>query len=376
MSVQLTMFGQPISKDSHNATSSRVQEFGATRLALRAGTIAVLCGAVLAHASLSARQAKALGSMTSGTFGQHGSTLSSTQSHENVPVFGEQVASPDGLAWLDLVHADMEGEMHAVRAFDLCAAGFGAPHIRQRLYFVAHPDSVGCGSGQAACGCETRPGTGHDCSGTTDKLAYSARSGIGAGFRDSESGRFGRYQSSNSSAVCRVADSDDAERRPDGPEGNDTRRAETGRQQGDSNTSECCEHGIVGNAPRRGCRERGNETLSRKGGHAHSTGHSPGWLGFPDRTGWQSGESSAAPARHGDSVVSAGSGHLGSPTNGHWRDADWLRCRDGKWRPVESGTFPLAHGSPERVGRLRLYGNAIVAQVAAAFIKEYDGVTP
>src|SRR5688572_1289231 len=24
--------------------------------------------------------------------------------------------------------------------------------------------------------------------------------------------------------------------------------------------------------------------------------------------------------------------------NGFWRDADWLHCRDGKWRPVEPGT--------------------------------------
>jgi len=40
------------------------------------------------------------------------------------------------------------------------------------------------------------------------------------------------------------------------------------------------------------------------------------------------------------------------PTNGFWRDADWLFCRDGKWRPVEPGTFPLAHGSPARVGRM------------------------
>jgi DNA (cytosine-5)-methyltransferase 1 len=57
------------------------------------------------------------------------------------------------------------------------------------------------------------------------------------------------------------------------------------------------------------------------------------------------------------------------PTNGLWRDADWLLCRDGKWRPVEPGTFPLAHGAPARVGRLRAYGNAINAEAACAFIE-------
>ena len=57
-----------------------------------------------------------------------------------------------------------------------------------------------------------------------------------------------------------------------------------------------------------------------------------------------------------------------SPTNGHWRAADWLLCRDGKWRPVEPGTFPLAHGASSRVGRLRAYGNAINAKAAQVFI--------
>ncbi|ENZ7921583.1 DNA cytosine methyltransferase [Klebsiella variicola] len=73
--------------------------------------------------------------------------------------------------------------------------------------------------------------------------------------------------------------------------------------------------------------------------------------------------------------------------NGFWRDADWLFCRDGKWRPVEPCAFPLANGfskgmghgksSPRalagrnRVGRLKGYGNAINAQAAAAFIRAY-----
>lgn len=52
-------------------------------------------------------------------------------------VFGEQVASRDGLAWFDLVSADLEGAGYAVGAADTCAAGFGAPQISQRLWFMA-----------------------------------------------------------------------------------------------------------------------------------------------------------------------------------------------------------------------------------------------
>lgn len=58
-----------------------------------------------------------------------------------------------------------------------------------------------------------------------------------------------------------------------------------------------------------------------------------------------------------------------SPTNGFWGSAEWINCKDGKARPIEPGTFPLAHGTPERVGRIRGYGNAIVAPAAAAFIE-------
>lgn len=55
-------------------------------------------------------------------------------------VFGEQVASKDGLAWLDLVQADLDAARYTNAAIDLCAAGIGAPHLRQRLYWVAHSD--------------------------------------------------------------------------------------------------------------------------------------------------------------------------------------------------------------------------------------------
>ena len=57
---------------------------------------------------------------------------------------------------------------------------------------------------------------------------------------------------------------------------------------------------------------------------------------------------------------------------------DWLYCRDGKWRPVEPGTFPLVNETSSRVGRLRAYGNALDFETAKNFciaVKEIvDGV--
>ena len=63
-------------------------------------------------------------------------------------------------------------------------------------------------------------------------------------------------------------------------------------------------------------------------------------------------------------------------TDGIWRDPDWLRCRDGRWRPVEPGTFPLADGIPGRMGLLRGYGNAIVPPLAAEFVTAFLGSLP
>lgn len=53
-----------------------------------------------------------------------------------VAVFGEQVEGAVKHGWLDLVQTDLEGIGYTTGAAGLCAAGVGAPHIRQRLYFV------------------------------------------------------------------------------------------------------------------------------------------------------------------------------------------------------------------------------------------------
>jgi DNA (cytosine-5)-methyltransferase 1 len=94
-------------------------------------------------------------------------------------------------------------------------------------------------------------------------------------------------------------------------------------------------------------------------------------LSFQSRHGNRSDEPGRISTQQSGSVAEASAVVRPGPTNGFWRDADWLVCRDGKWRPVMPGTFPLAHGAPARVGRLRGYGNAINAAAAQAFIESY-----
>lgn len=56
---------------------------------------------------------------------------------------------------------------------------------------------------------------------------------------------------------------------------------------------------------------------------------------------------------------------------GFWKEWEWLSFRDSKRRPIESGSFPLVNGVPNRMGRLRGYGNALCVPSAQAFIKAY-----
>lgn len=64
-------------------------------------------------------------------------------------IFGEQAASKDGRAWLDIVWADMEGWGYAFAPVLLPACSIGAPHRRDRLWFVADSDSDGYFAAQA-----------------------------------------------------------------------------------------------------------------------------------------------------------------------------------------------------------------------------------
>ncbi len=73
-------------------------------------------------------------------------------------IFGEQVASAAGRGWFDGVRADLEGMGYGSAAVDLCAAGFGAPHIRQRLYWMAYAKGQRLNRSQAAPGPHGRAG--------------------------------------------------------------------------------------------------------------------------------------------------------------------------------------------------------------------------
>lgn len=196
-------------------------------------------------------------------------------------VFGEQVAAGNANTWFDLVQADLEGVGYAFGLVPFTSAGIGAPHIRERAYWVANANHRVSDEGE------------------------TIRSGRDAVLDGSSTNRLGNAN------VARL----------EGLSGND---GAAGRE------------GTTGPA--------------------------------------------AAPGVHLRPLE----------VNGFWRDADWLFCRDGKWRPVEPGTFPLVDGaaarlgrvepgvarlaSSNRVGRLKGYGNAINAQAAAAFIRAYMGV--
>ena len=269
-------------------------------------------------------------------------------------IFGEQVASKDGLGWLDLVQADLEGTDYAVGAADLCAAGIGAPHIRQRLFFGAYDlrsaaDGLQHASGDGRQERRTEP-SGRGATGRcgTGKLGDSFGAGLeghGGNGDDPRGWSIEGGSTAAASTACDMADADICGRAAG--ERNGTSAGQGVSTPADSESGEladaCCERRQqnAGSAP------RNEETY---GGA---------------RRDWREPDSDHQFASHGENSRPG-------PTNGFWRDADWLRCRDDKWRPVEPGTFPLAHGVSDRVGLLRGYGNAIVPQVAATFIQAFE----
>jgi DNA (cytosine-5)-methyltransferase 1 len=85
-------------------------------------------------------------------------------------IVGEQVASKDGLAWLDTVFARLEATGYTCAAYDLSAASVGAPHIRQRLYWVAYTHEASQRAGSRSVRHERDDASG---GGSIERLANS-----------------------------------------------------------------------------------------------------------------------------------------------------------------------------------------------------------
>lgn len=87
-------------------------------------------------------------------------------------VFGEQVASAIAHGWLDDVYQGLEAQGYAVGSAVLPACGVGAPHKRDRLWFVAHAAgerSGGTGRPSGETIGRSTTGDGVQFSGTGDK---------------------------------------------------------------------------------------------------------------------------------------------------------------------------------------------------------------
>ena len=260
-------------------------------------------------------------------------------------VVGEQVASKAGLDWLDLVQADLESRQYACGAVNLPAAGVGAPHKRLRTFFVAYDYGQRLPRRPERDGGALEPGEQasqrHDA-GRRGLLGAVAHHQRGRRLLGDEVGAGqGRYTDGGGDPRS-LADGE-AERRDRRAEPDDRRAAESpGRLQPQGN-------GRLVIAPGE---QVGLSGLSQE----------PGGTGIGQLEHTDGGRYDAEVG-----ALRAGWGGVEFPG---WADCDWIPCRDEKWRPVEPGTFPLAHGAPKRVGRLRGYGNAIVAPLAQVFLEE------
>ncbi|MDR9839430.1 DNA cytosine methyltransferase [Herbaspirillum huttiense] len=303
------------------------------------------------------------------------------QEHRPPVIAGEQVASKDADPWLDLVQDDLEAVGYAFGAVAFPSAGIGAPHIRDRTYWMACADH---GGRLGRWTSKTRHGG--------DSARFESQRLCDAG-RMADAERFGN-RAQEQATDHRQPKADRSADRPGGCGVSPGRMAQHhGHGRSPSALAEICDYephakscsgvGRVDDAHQQ--RLEGQRRRHKaEGGRIVATGSTtaPGesvWLA--DDPGIGRGEQrSIAAGRHerggaqeleqrsrGGSILDLGG--PASPTNGFWRDADWLFCRDGKWRPVEPGTFPLAHGVPARVGRLRGYGNAINAEQAALFVE-------
>lgn len=249
-------------------------------------------------------------------------------------VFGEQVAGPAGLKWLDSISADLEGCGYAFGAAVLPAASVGAPHERHRIYWVADA--------------ERRGPQGRDVQSSAQTADLAAEIG----------GACGLAVAGGHERGSRRDGGEDGHRAPE-PSG----RGVPGRL-GDAHGERAGE--------RRGARA-GEEAPGEGGrGADRGVGDVARAPGAARRVGNADGQQPAGLlGGRGDAGTRTREHDAQDPGRGPWSDLVWLPCGDGTARPAQPGIRPLAHGVSGRVGRLRAYGNAIVPQVAAVFVRAY-----
>jgi len=266
-------------------------------------------------------------------------------------VAGEQVASKSADAWIDLVHADMEAMGYAFGCVAFPAASVGAPHIRDRAYWGGY--SVSKGLERLA---------GDDCAaGWQGQERSVAEAGVFGGMGNSSGASGQRY----TGGVSRSQAQSSGARHSDGR--HDNRHTNAGEDGGMADMHSDGRDQTGGSVSATG--NDGVERDSRNSRLADTAS---------DRCERESASRKAQEGREPRpgfirELPEGSEGHAfadrSSPTNGFWRDADWVFCRDNRWRPVEPGVSPLVASTSNRVGKLRGFGNAICAEAAKAFIE-------
>lgn len=290
-------------------------------------------------------------------------------------VLGEQVASPLGREWLAGVRLDLEALVYACGAADLCAAGagekakgrvdyedntfawqpivVGAPHIRQRLFWVAQSES------------QQHDGLGHMGRGR----GKSANGGTDGRLADADGGRHYRTHET----ATPITDKDGPENRVSVGV-----RGRVGQQPQDSGAGGVGISNGAGPQPRQQAAEATrHRSPTEPAGDVRGVGNASG-AGPQERERNGRIQREALESHARETAVSRGNA-------GHWSNTVWLECSDGKHRRVpadetgqpEPALFPLADAGAirNRVGTLRGAGNAIVSQVAAEFIAAYREAT-
>ena len=265
-------------------------------------------------------------------------------------VFGEQVASKDGRLWLSGVRSDLEAMGYVVGGADLCAAGIGAPHIRQRLWWVADNTQDGWGKRH-----EDERGGVSRTDAAQERIRLAECGGFG-GLANPESARRGVFDPANIGKADREIDTST----DTGDSGNS--RLENPSCQQDHGR----ESGIVGRETPEG----------RCSDDAGADGSAVDWslsIWWPCRDGKI--RRIPSPQSGFQSVVDGVSAFLGDD----WHEG--IAENEGAIRRLQEGAvkitggmttlFPLCGTVPGRVGLLKGAGNAIVPPLAAEFIKAY-----